>query len=600
MNKGILTYLLLLVTSLTVFAQSADDLAGEYYKNGDFEKAALEYSKQIRKGAAWQTLFRYVNSLKRVNKSDEALKFLKKQGKADEDNKLYYDVLTGYLLKDQPDTTKSYSAFAAAFADAKNSGDRLARLGEVLKEVDEPRWAIKSYETARMVSKEESAHSEELAALYRSTGSTEKYIEEMLNVLQQGEKKEVVYNSLQSVVNSKDEALLEKVVYEKIQKNPNVLAYNEVLSWYLLQKQRFSRALVQEKAMDRRMKMNGSRVYDLGQMALNSKDYKTAADAFEYIVTTYPQGQLYPIARRMVINAREEQVKYTYPVDKSEIHKLIGDYQKMLREIGLNPRTLEALRNTANLYAYYLDEKDSALTALNTAIEMGRADKNFVDKCKIDKGDIYLLMGEPWESTLLYSQVEKSQKEELLGYEAKLKNAKLHYYKGEFVLAKELLDILKMATSREIANDAESLSLLIVDNTGLDSTEAAMREYAAIDLMLFQNKTDQAIAELNKMQVTYKDHSLVDEIIWLRANTYLKQGRYDEAIDDLKKIIAGYSQDILGDDALFLYATIMEERKKDKPAAMALYQKLLQEYPGSIHVADARKRFRILRGDIIN
>ena len=173
----------------------------------------------------------------------------------------------------------------------------------------------------------------------------------------------------------------------------------------------------------------------------------------------------------------------------------------------------------------------------------------------------------------MYSQVEKSQKEELLGYEAKLKNAKLHYYKGDFAVSKDILDVLKLATSREIANDAEQLSLLIVDNTGMDSTEAAMREYAAVDLLLFQNKTDEAVDKLNQMWTKYADHALADEVLWLRANTYLKQGKNVEALEDLKKITSAYASDILGDDALFTQAKVYEERLKDKTAAMEAYQK---------------------------
>ncbi|RZK33666.1 MAG: tetratricopeptide repeat protein, partial [Hymenobacter sp.] len=390
------------------------------------------------------------------------------------------------------------------------------------------------------------------------------------------------------------------VLYERIQKDPNELAYNDILIWFYTQKQRFSRALLLEKATDKRLKLAGGRVYELGTLALNNKEYKTASDAFEYICTTYPQGQLYPFARRLVINAREEQVKNTYPVDTGEIRKLITDYQKMVQELGLNAKTLEALRSTANLYGNYLDSKDTALTVLDMAIDLGKTDRSFVDKCKLDKGDIYLLKGEPWESTLLYSQVEKSEKEELLGYEAKLKNAKLHYYKGDFTVSKDILDVLKLATSREIANDAEQLSLLIVDNTGMDSTEAAMREYAAVDLLLFQNKTDAAVDNLNRMWKKYGEHSLADEILWLRANTYLKQGKTTEALDDLKLITSKYSTDILGDDALYMTGKIYEEQIKDKSAAMDAYQKVLAQYPGSIYGADARKRFRALRGDTVN
>lgn len=575
-------------------------LAEEYYKAGEFEKAANEYAKLLKTEVTWERLARYVYSLQKSNKTDDALKYLRKQQRSDEGNKAYYELLTGQIATQQGDTTQAKNQFSAALQSSKSSLTKLEKIAVAFNEAGEARWAIKALETAREVSKSQTAYSEDLMALYKSTGQTEKAIEEVITTSKQADKKESVLAALQGYLNTKEEPLVEKALYTRIQQEPNELAYNELLIWYFVQKQKFSRALLQEKATDKRLKLNGSRVYDLGMLAMNNKEYKTAAEAFEYVTTTYPQGQLYPFARRLVINAREEQVKNTYPVDKTEIRKLIGDYQRMLQEIGTNVKTLEALRSTANLYGNYLDSKDTALTVLDLAIDLGKTDRNFVDRCKLDKGDIYLLKGEPWESTLLYSQVEKSQKEELLGYEAKLKNAKLQYYKGSFAVAKDLLDVLKLATSREIANDAEQLSLLIVDNTGMDSTEAAMREYADIDLMLFQNKTDEAIDALNKMWAKYSEHTIADEVLWLRANTYLKQGKNSEALEDLKQITAKYPNDILGDDAMFTQGKIYEERLKDKQAAMETYQKVLTQYPGSIYGAEARKRFRVLRGDTVN
>lgn len=597
--KGILMLLWLLSCGL-VWGQDNAVLADEYYKSGEFDKAANEYGKLLKSDVSWIRLSRYIYSLQKSNKADEALKYLRRQQRADEPNRPYYDILTGQLASQQGDTTAANTQYMAAIQSSKGSTTKLEKAATAFNEISEPRWAAKALLIAREVSKDQTAYSEELMTLYRATGQTEKAIDEIITTSKQGDKKETVLAALQSFLNTKEEPLVEKALYARIQQDPNELAYNELLIWYFVQKQKFSRALLQEKATDRRLKLNGSKVYDLGMLAMNNREYKIAAEAFEYIATTYPQGQLYPYARRLVINAREEQVKNTYPVDMTEIRKLIGDYQRMLQEIGTNNKTLEALRSTANLYGNYLNSRDTALTVLDLAIDLGKTDRNFVDKCKLDKGDIYLLKGEPWESTLLYSQVEKSQKEELLGYEAKLKNAKLQYYKGDFVVAKEILDVLKLATSREIANDAEQLSLLIVDNTGMDSTEAAMREYAAVDLLLFQNKTDEAVDKLNQMWKKYAEHSLADEILWLRANTYLKQGKQAEALEDLKKITTTYAHDILGDDALFLQGKIYEERLKDKQAAMDIYQKVLTQYPGSIYGAEARKRFRALRGDTLN
>ena len=77
-----------------------------------------------------------------------------------------------------------------------------------------------------------------------------------------------------------------------------------------------------------------------------------------------------------------------------------------------------------------LDQKDIAIAILNKLITNPRASLYLKSKAKLDLGDIYLTRNEPWESTLLYSQVEKTQKENPIAYEAKLKNARLSYFKA--------------------------------------------------------------------------------------------------------------------------------------------------------------------------
>jgi len=80
----------------------------------------------------------------------------------------------------------------------------------------------------------------------------------------------------------------------------------------------------------------------------------------------------------------------------------------------------------------------------------------------------------------------------------------------------------------------------------------------------------------------------------------LEAGNAEAAINYLDQILTAYSYDILADDAAFKKAEIVELHIKDIEQAKSLYQQFLVEYPGSLYVADARKRFRILRGDFIN
>ncbi|MFN8349696.1 MAG: tetratricopeptide repeat protein [Spirosomataceae bacterium] len=590
---------MILLTRVGVYAQSDADLADAYFQKGECEKVAPLYQKVLRKDFNKIYLRRYISCVIKLKEFEDAEKFLKRQQKADASFGYLYTLYWGRMLEQSGQTTAATAKYEESIAQVSPKDlNAYKELSDEFREIDNTDAAINSLLKARAVAGNENLFKMELASLYAQVGKTDQMIEELLSLGVAIQSKEVIQNYFQDFLREeKDQAKFEKILYEKIQRQPNEAFYAEMLIWFLTQKKQFSKAFIQERALDRRFKHNGTKVFDLGNLALQNKDYNAAIQAFEYIIKDYPQGQLYPYSRRMVIVAREEQVKNTFPVEQTAVRRLIQDYRKLLEELGQNNRTLEAMRSMASLYAFYLNEKDTATIVLQDAIKIGRAESDFIDKCKLDLGDIYLLKNEPWESTLLYSQVEKSQRETPLGHEAKLRNARQYYYTGDFELSKALLDILKMATSREIANDAGALSLLIQDNTGLDTSEDAMKEYASIDLLLYQNQTEVALGRLDEMFKKYKNHPLADEILWLKARTYAKMGENQKAVDNLQEIVDKFSTDILADDALYMMAEMYQNRFKDKDKAMELYQKMLEKYPASIHTADARKRFRQLRGD---
>jgi tetratricopeptide (TPR) repeat protein len=303
------------------------------------------------------------------------------------------------------------------------------------------------------------------------------------------------------------------------------------------------------------------------------------------------------MANKYLLLSEEEVIKLTYPVNRADIISLIAkyeDYKANSRDIFT---IMDAERRTALLYAFQLNEIPKAIEILTELLSKPVGKQRIIAEAKMDLADIYLLNREPWESILLYAQVERMFKDEPLGYEAKLKSAKLSYFKGEFELAQGHLDILKLATSREIANDALNLSILIKNNTVFDSTDVVMQTYANIELMLFQNLKIEAIEALNKMLDLYSKHSIIDEVLFLKAKTQRELGLFSEAIESLNIINQAHYFEILGDDSLFLTGVILQDDLNKNEEAMALYLDLLNKFKGSIYVSEARKRLRQLRGD---
>jgi tetratricopeptide (TPR) repeat protein len=583
---------------ITLFAQTDVELADVYFQKGECEKVTNLYQKILRKDFNKVYLRRYVQCVIKTKGFDDADKFMKRQAKSDERFGVFYTLYAGRILDQINKPEQATLKYEEVLAQLKNDLEQYKEIADEFKDFGNVDMGIATLLKARSAANNVTLFKMELAQLYGQKGATEAMIEEFLGLGLAYQNKEFIQNYLQDFLKEeKEQVIYEKILYEKIQRQPNEPFYAEMLIWFFVQRKQFNKAYIQERALDKRLKQGGAKLYDLGSLALQNKDYNTAIKCYEYVMTEYKTGPMYPFAKRMMINSKEEQVKNTFPIERAAVQQLVTDYKTFMNEVGHGMSAMESLRSMGLLYAFYLNEKDSATLVLEQALKMGRNETDFMDKCKLDLGDIYLLKNEPWESTLLYSQVEKSQKETLLGYEAKLKNARLNYYKGDFTLAKEILDILKMATTREIANDAGFLSLLIQDNTGLDTSEEAMRQYAAIDLMLYQNKVQEALDSLDKMYKKYQSHPLQDEILWLKAKTYAKMGNDTKVIENLSIIVEKYNYDILADDAIFMLAELYQNRLKDKNKAMDYYQMILEKYPASVYGSEARKRYRSMRGD---
>jgi tetratricopeptide (TPR) repeat protein len=603
MKKFFFFFAVLVIPSL-LLGQDVEgiQLANEYLIQGE-EIKALDIYQNLAKSPANIPLIHanYFTLLIQTQDYKSATKYIQRLIKDYPDN-INYQIDLGILYQDQNLLKESDLQFKQVIESTKSDQYLLRLAAQYFTSKQLFNYAVDTYNASRKVLKQPNAYNLELANLYRVLGQKSEMLNEYMSFASTHPNNlNYVKNILQSLLTEEDDLReLEQTLIQKAQENPNDIIYSDLIIWVNLQRKDFYGAFLQTKALEKRIQSDGVRLLEIGMIALENKAYDDATKIFTYITTEYPKSPNYPISRKLMINAREGLVKNTFPINYDEIKRLILDYQNLVDELGLNPSTLEALRNKALLHAFYLDEKEIAIQILQQIISIPRASAELQANCKIDLGDIYILIGQPWESALLYSQVEKANKETPTGYMAKLKNARLNYYKGDFELAKGHLDILKLATSREISNDAIALGVLIEDNTALDTSDYVMREYAAVELLLFQNKLQESIIAFESMLKKYPRHSLTDEIYWNLANIYQKLGKFDLAVNYLAKISEDYNEDILADDAYYLMARIYEDQLGDREKAKALYREFLVKYPGSKFVAEARLHFRKLRGDIIN
>jgi TolA-binding protein len=394
--------------------------------------------------------------------------------------------------------------------------------------------------------------------------------------------------------------VLKTQLYERIQKDRNALHYPELLTWVFIQQKDYQGAFRQVRAIDRRMRENGIRVYQLAEIAANDAAYDVAIMAYDYIVEQKGQASsFYLEARRASLRCRRLRITEGYDYEREDLLALEQLYADFIAAFVNNPNIGEVIIEYAELEALYLNNMEQSIALLQQLIELPDLNIYVQARAKLNLADYYLIKGEVWEATLLYSQVDKLFKDDLLGHEARFRNARLSYYRGDFQWAQSQFEILKTSTAKLIANDALDLSVFIMDNLGLDTTTRGMELYAQAELLVFQNRYEDAFAKLDTLSEAFPEHTLQDDVAYLKANIYKKQGAYEQAITYYEQIIDEHAEEIRADNALYELARLYDEQLEDKASAMELYERLFVEFNASVLAVDARKRFRELRGDTI-
>ncbi|MBI1226331.1 MAG: tetratricopeptide repeat protein [Bacteroidetes bacterium] len=584
---------------------SAQDskLAQQYYQDGEFEKAATLYEKLYLQNNKNDFYFdRYIECQLASKKFDEVETTLKKELKETPDNIRLY-VIYGNLYERQFQDDKAKEQYEKAIKKLPADQYQITRLAGAFSNLSKYDEAIKTYETGSQLLKDKEIFSFNLAELYRRKGDVPKMMENYLNsIMSYPERLNTVKSQLQRYVTSpEDYAELQAQLYDRIQKDPNAYHFTELLQWVFVQTKDYKNALRQAKALDKRLNENGARIYQLAVTAYNDKDYDAAIASYDYIVNDLGYtSPFYVDSKRESLRSRRLKLVEGYSYTETELREVEKAYENFLNESGRNKTTATIVAELADMEAFYLNDLDKAISLLSEMIAYPGIDARTQALGKLSLGDFYLMKDEIWESILLYSQVDKDFVEDQLGHEARFRNAKLSYYNGDFQWAQSQFDVLKSSTSKLIANDALDLSVFIMDNLGLDTTDTALRLYAEADLLTFQNRFEEAFAKLDSLITAFPKHSLDDDVLYARAKIYSKQRKYTDAIALYQQIVEKYPDEIRADNALFEMAELYETQLNDTAKAMELYEKIFLDYSGSTFSIEARKRFRRLRGDNLN
>lgn len=602
MRTWIICFFILL--GFSGFSQTETDvqLAQYYYSNGEFDKAVIYYQGLYAKNPTKVYFLRYFDCLIKTKNRKDAEKILKKQINSNRKD-VELKIMLGLFYEEDNNSKAADKIYNELIEDLPPIPNQIIELANLYVKKNKLDLALKSLSKGRKLLKDSYPLNVQFAEVYASTGDFDNMFKELINLLEISiTNQSSVQNTLVRFVDfsnpeSKEYQSLKSILLDKTQKNAENSVYAEMLIWFFIQSDNFSAAVTQSIALDKRMNSYGEMTLDVGKIALENRYYEYSRKAFKSVMSFGLDSPFYMDAERLNLQVRFLELTTNRNYSQEEISATINEYKQTIKRINNKRVSFDLGLELTYIQAFYGNQSTDAIALLNEMMTVSGITDVQKATCKMQLADIQVLTGDIWDASVLYMQIDADFKYEVIGQEAKFKNARIFYYDGEFDFAQSQLSILKESTSRLIANDAIQLSTLITDNFGLDSNFQIMGWFSQGDLQLEQHHYEKAFEYYDSVLRAEPGHSLEDEILFRKAKAMQLQGKWDEAILFLEKIISKFGSDILADDAIFNLAEIYEIHKSDKEKALEFYKSIVQNYKGSLFSAEARKRVRLLRGE---
>ena len=600
--KHFVLLILLTISSLS-FSQEEDQndffLADTYYRQGEFEKATQIFKKLYDKSPFNTTyLSKLITCYQESNNFKTAKDLLKNRIKQDA-SKVYLYVFLGYNYERQQQQELADSNYQKAMNSLDKNPEYSSTIGNLFKFYNLLDNAILAFEKA-MQQNPNANYNFQIAQIYGEKGDYQRMFESYLELIDKNESYLSLvqrYASQYITDDSENETnlLFKKTLLRKSVSNAKD-EWNILLSWLFAQQKEYGKALIQEKALYNRNAFDLAKIFSLGKLAFDNKDYETAELCFDFI-----SEKTASIDEK--INANLYLAKIAVATKNPATEKL---FESLFTKFGVTEFTLKLQVEYADFLTFSKNDPEKARAVLEKALTFSRS-KFDEARIKLKLGDVLVFSGNFNKALIYFSQIQTQLADDELAQEARYKVAQTSYFKGDFTWAKAQLKVLKGSTTQLIANDAVDLFLKITDNEPVDSIPSGLKQLARAELLAYQNKDLEALTEIENL-FTSKEilvnglvpgEVIYDDVLFFQAKLYIKQKRYEDAILSLAEIIAADNQGFLTDDVYFMMAEMYNYNLNDIKKAKEYYQKIIFEQPSSIYLVEARNKFRKLRGDNI-
>ena len=411
--------------------------------------------------------------------------------------------------------------------------------------------------------------------------------------------------------NPEARAAAEEVLRSEIERSEDAGLY-ELLGWLYLEGKQYDEALVVFRTLDAITASSGGSLYGFGIKAFNARAFATAAEAFREAIAAPLGPPMMPAAKFAYARALTElslsRDSLEMPLEAnivmaygnpSRTEDAIRWYQRVIVEYPGSEYAARSYYQIGLLRRDRFFDLDGAEAAFSRGVELSTGHPALQIEGRLQLGMVAMAQGDTAVAAERFRAVAASGAAAPDDQdEAVFRLAEIAYFSGDVNGALALLQGLSLTLTADIANDALSLSSLLEMNQ--EHSAALLAEVARGDFLARQRKFSEACAVFEDASRKAAGQPLFDEVLLKLASSQEALGQYRRALETYARMRSDSTETVaLGDRALFRSAEVQEFGLKETASAIGSYERLLEEYPGSVYGSLARRRIRRLRGEVL-
>lgn len=585
-------------------------LAQNFEQAGEWARATAIYESLLAENPQSVVI---VDGLRRMytelKQYDKAITLIQQQLRANPADENMMTILGGlYHLSGNQQGADSLWHLVIA-KDVKNPGLYRMVAAQLIDQRQYDR-AIQIYIDGRTGTKNNNLFVEELASLYAALHQYDHATREFITLVENNpQQASYVQSRLASFTGRPEgwQAALD-VVNEAVRRTPERAPLHTILAWLLIEGKQYDAALEQYRIIDRVTKANGVELFAFAQRAAQERAYRTAQRAFQEVVRLNGPANILSYARLGYARAAEELSAET---DSAT--------QQRGPTVGTSPgaaETIPTFQGALGLYESILTDFPNSDAGMQALYRIGTIrferffDLDGAAKAYDNVRSLPFNSSLQREATLRLAEVETAKNDIKRAYDEYIqllkitpdqnrdkvlfRLAELNYFEGKFDSASAMLKRIGGALRSDEANDALQLLYFIEENK---PSGDALLEFARADLLVRQRKYSEALTRYQALTIRTPSGSLVDDAMMRIAELHLLLNHAEEALSVFRRVVVDMPSSALRDRAQMRIGEVYEQRVRDKTKALEAYEKVLEQFPTSLFVEEARKRIRTLRGD---